>query len=240
MGIKVNLKNVRVGWLNVFEKAKDSTDKNGNLVKGKYQFTPYLEKNDQQIHKIEEAVLQVMTEALGSEKAAEKWMDKNFGFGNHSDKCAVRDLEERDTPVEGLEEGLYFKATSQKKPVIMTSVGEKQIERGLTINGDDIEGQEVYAGCYANVSVEFYWYKEFKNLCASALGIRFRADGEAFGGAGETADDSDLEDDDDKPRRKSRSNYEDETPRRKRRERDEDEDEEEEDERPRRRRNREQ
>ena len=39
MGIKVNLKNVRVGYLNAFEKSKDSTDKDGKLVKGKYKGT---------------------------------------------------------------------------------------------------------------------------------------------------------------------------------------------------------
>lgn len=115
----------------------------------------------------------------------------------------------------------------------MTSLGEKQIERGLTLDGDDIEGQEVYAGCYANVSVEFYWYDNYKTLLANILGVRFRKDGDAFGGAGETADDNDLSDDDedDKPSRRKE-----EKPSR-RRNRDEDEEDEEE-ERPRRRRNR--
>lgn len=221
MGIKINLKNVRVGWVNVFEKSKDATDQSGNLVKGKYQFTVYLEKDDPQISKLDETVLQVLSEGLKSEKAAEKWMEKNYGFGNHADKCAIRDLEEREKPIEGLEEGLYFKATSQKKPMIMTSAGEKQVERGLTIDGDDIEGKEVYGGCYANVSIEVYWYGDYKCLLVNALGIRFRADGEAFGGSGETATDDDLVDEDEKPARS-------------RRRRDEDEDEE--DERPRRRR----
>lgn len=235
MGQKLNLKNVRVGWLNAFEKAQDTTAPDGKLIKGKHQFTGYLEKNDPQISKLDAVVLEVLTEGLKSAKAAEKWMDRNYGFGNHADKCAVRDLAERDKPIEGLEEGLYFKATSQKRPVIMTSAGEKQIERGLTIDGDDIEGKEIYAGCYANVSVEVYWYDQFKTLLISFLGIRFRADGEAFGGAGETADENDLEDEDEKPAKsKRRNDAEDEKPRRKSR-RDEDDEEDEEEERPRRR-----
>ena len=230
MGIKLNLKNVRIGWVNVFEKAPDSVDKQGKPVKGKYQLYAYLDKNDPQISKLDATVLEVLTEGMKSAKAAEKWMDKNYGFGNHDDKCAVRDLAERDNKIEGLEEGLYFKATSQKRPVIMTSAGERQgSERGLTVDGGDIEGKEVYAGCYANISVEFYWYDKFKILNANLLGVRFREDGEAFGGAGEVATDNDLDDDDDKPskpkRRPSRDedDEEEERPRRKRRNYEDDE-----------------
>ena len=230
MGIKVNLKNVRVGWLNVFEKAADSVNQQGQPVKGKFQLTAYLEKNDPQLTKLDATVLEVLTEGLKSAKAAEKWLDKNYGFGNHADKCAIRDLAERDKPIEGLEEGIYFKATSQKRPVIMTSAGERQgSERGLTIDGDDIEGKEVYAGCYANISVEIYWYDAYKTLLVNLLGVRFREDGEAFGGAGEVATDNDLDDDDDKPskpkRRPSRDedDEEEERPRKKRRNYEEDE-----------------
>lgn len=233
MGIKLNLKNIRIGWVNVFEKAADSVNANGQPVKGKYQLTAYLDKNDPQISKLDATVLEVLTEGMKSVKAAEKWMDKNYGFGNHADKCAVRDLAERDKPIEGLEEGLYFKATSQKRPVIMTSAGERQgSERGLTVDGDDIEGKEVYAGCYANISVEIYWYDAYKTLLVNLLGVRFREDGEAFGGAGEVATDNDLDDDDDdddkpsKPKRRpgrDEDDEEEERPRKKRRNYEDDE-----------------
>lgn len=227
MGIKLNLKNVRVGWLNVFEKAPDQTI-DGQLKKGKFQLTAYLDKDDPQLNKLDATVLEVLTEGLKSARAAEKWMDKNYGFGNHADKCAVRDLAERDKPIEGLEEGIYFKATSQKRPVIMTSLGERQTERGLTVEGDDIEGKEVYAGCYANISVEIYWYDQYKTLLVNLLGVRFREDGAAFGGAGETANDDDLSDDDEKPSRAKRRPVEDdeeeeERPRKKRRSYEDDE-----------------
>lgn len=209
MGIKVNLKNVRIGWVNVFEKAPDQTI-DGQLKKGKFQLTAYLDKDDAQVNKLDAVVREVLTEGLKSDKAADRWMDKNYGFGNHADKCAIRDLAERDKPIEGMEEGIYFKATSQKRPVIMTSTGERQTERGLTVDGDDIEGKEVYAGCYANISVEVYWYDQYKTLLVNLLGVRFREDGEAFGGAGETATDDDLGDDDEKPQRKARRSYNDE------------------------------
>lgn len=237
MGQKVNLKNVRIGWVNVFERAPDQMPPDGGKpIKGKFQLTAYLDKKDPQIRKLDDVVLEVLTEGLKDRKAAEKWMDKNYGFGNHADKCAIRDLAERDKPIEGLEEGIYFKATSHKSVTVLTSLGEVQIKagmplprdgqfpRGLTIDGDDIEGQEVYAGCYANISVEIYWYDKFKTLMVNLLGVRFREDGDAFGGAGEVATDDDLDDEDEKPTRSRRS-------------RDED-DEDDEDERPRRRRNR--
>lgn len=243
MGIKLNLKRVRIGWVNVFEKAQDTTAPDGKPIKGKFQLTAYLDKDDPQINQLDATVLEVLTEGMKSAKAAEKWMDRNYGFGNHADKCAVRDLAERDKPIEGLEEGLYFKATSQKRPVIMTSTGERQIERGLTVDGDDIEGKEVYAGCYANISIEIYWYDAFKTLLVNLLGVRFREDGDAFGGAGETATDDDLGDDDDAPSRKPKprtsrrdADEEEEAPRRSRRSRvEEDDEDEEEEERPRRR-----
>ena len=242
MGQKINLKRVRIGWVNVFERAPDQTV-DGKIVKGKFQITAYLDKKDPQIRKLDDVVLDVLTEGLKDRKAAEKWLDKNYGFGNHADKCAIRDLAERDKPIEGLEEGIYFKATSQKKPVIMTSAGERQTEKGLTVDGDDIEGKEVYAGCYANISVEIYWYDAFKTLLVNLLGVRFRDDGEAFGGAGETATDDDLGDDDDAPARKPKprtsrrdADEEEEAPRRSRRSRvEEDDEDEEEEERPRRR-----
>ena len=226
MGIKVNLKQVRIGWVNVFEKAPDQTI-DGQLKKGKFQLTAYLDRDDPQLTKLDATVLEVLTEGMKSSKAAEKWMDKNYGFGNHADKCAIRDLAERDKPIEGLEEGLYFKATSQKRPVIMTSLGERQTERGLTVDGDDIEGKEVYAGCYANISVEIYWYDQYKTLLVNLLGVRFRGDGAAFGGAGETANDDDLADDDANENRRmvraplTRDEYE--QPRRKRRSYEDDE-----------------
>jgi len=238
MGIKLNLKNVRTGWLKVFEKAADDAEKG---IKGKYQGTFYLDKDDPQINQLDATVLEVLTEGLKSAKAAEKWMDRNYGFGNHADKCCVRDLGERDKPIEGLEEGLYIKATNQKRPLIMTSIGEKQTERGLTVDGDDIEGVEVYSGCYANVSLEIFWMEKYKCLGACLLGVRFRADGEAFGGAGETASDDDLGDDDDaparkpKPRASRRDVDEEEAPRRRSRRVEEDGEGEEEEERPRRR-----
>lgn len=74
MGVKLNLKNVRIGWVNVFEKAADSVGDDGKVIKGKYQATIYIDKDDPQINQLDATVLEVLTEGLKSAKAAEKWM----------------------------------------------------------------------------------------------------------------------------------------------------------------------
>ena len=201
--MKVNLKNVRVIWVYAFEKAKDTVDSNGVPIKGKYQATVLLNSDDPQIEKLEDAAFTVISEGLKSEAAAEKWMKRNYGFGNHTKECAVRDLAEREKPIEGHEEGLYLVTSSQKKPLIVTSLGEKQVERGLTIDGDDIEGEEIFSGCYANVSLDVYWNAKYKLLSIGLLGLRYKSEGEAFGGSGEQASADDLDDDDEKPVKKS-------------------------------------
>lgn len=201
--MKVNLKNVRVIWVYAFEKAKDTVDSKGVPIKGKYQATVLLNSDDPQIEKLEDAAFTVISEGLKSEAAAEKWMKRNYGFGNHTKECAVRDLAEREKPIEGHDEGLYLVTSSQKKPLIVTSLGEKQVERGLTIDGDDIEGEEIFSGCYANVSLDVYWNAKYKLLSIGLLGLRFKSEGEAFGGSGEQASADDLDDDDEKPVKKS-------------------------------------
>lgn len=201
--MKVNLKNVRVIWVYAFEKAKDTVDSKGVPIKGKYQATVLLNSDDPQIEKLEDAAFTVISEGLKSEAAAEKWMKRNYGFGNHTKECAVRDLAEREKPIEGHDEGLYLVTSSQKKPLIVTSLGEKQVERGLTIDGDDIEGEEIFSGCYANVSLDVYWNAKYKLLSIGLLGLRYKSEGEAFGGSGEQASADDLDDDDEKPVKKS-------------------------------------
>lgn len=201
--MKVNLKNVRVIWVYAFEKAKDTVDSKGVPIKGKYQATVLLNSDDSQIEKLEDAAFTVIAEGLKSEAAAEKWMKRNYGFGNHTKECAVRDLAEREKPIEGHDEGLYLVTSSQKKPLIVTSLGEKQVERGLTIDGDDIEGEEIFSGCYANVSLDVYWNAKYKLLSIGLLGLRYKSEGEAFGGSGEQASADDLDDDDEKPVKKS-------------------------------------
>lgn len=226
---KVNLKNVRLCFLHAFERAEPK--KNGE--KAAYKVCILLDKDDQQVEKLEDTALEVLTAKWGKREVAERWMSRNYARDS-SKECAVNDgdLREEVTPV--FENAIYINARSPKQPKIQTSLGEDQTEPGITVDGDPIEGKEIYAGCYANVSIEL-WAQDNehgKGLRAAILGLRFRADGEAFGGGGSTATDDDLSDDNDEPRsvsrRRSRDD-EDDAPRgksRNRRDRDEDEDDE--------------
>lgn len=249
MGIKVNLKNVRIAWFFGFEKAKAKNDGE----KDAYRVEILVDKDDHKnIAKLDEAALAVMTEALKSEKAAEKWLKRESGLdGNISKDCAIKDGDERDTEDENYEHKIWIRAKSYKQPRILTSEGEETRDGEEDLEGNDLEGKVPYGGCFANVSIELWGQNNDtgKGLRCNWLGVKFVEDGEAFGGGGgstERANDDDLDDDDDddaprrgkskpKPSRRSRDeDEEDEKPRR-RRSRDED-DEDEEEERPRRRR----
>lgn len=249
MGIKVNLKNVRIAWFYGFEKAKAKNDGE----KDAYRVEILVDKDDHKnIAKLDEAALAVMTEALKSEKAAEKWLKRESGLdGNISKDCAIKDGDERDTEDENYEHKIWIRAKSYKQPRILTSEGEETRDGEEDLEGNDLEGKVPYGGCFANVSIELWGQNNDtgKGLRCNWLGVKFVEDGEAFGGGGssERANDDDLSDDEDdaprrgkskpKPSRRSRDedeDEEDEKPRR-RRSRDED-DEDEEEERPRRRR----
>lgn len=250
MGIKVNLKNVRIAWFYGTEKAKAQNDGE----KDAYRVEILVDKDDHKnIAKLDEAALAVMTEALKSEKAAEKWLKRESGLeGNISKDCAIKDGDERDTEDENYEHKIWIRAKSYKQPRILTDLGEETRDGEEDLEGNDLEGKVPYGGCFANVSIELWGQNndKGKGLRCNWLGVKFVEDGEAFGGGGssERANDDDLDDDEDdaprrgkskpKPSRRSRDeddeDEEEEKPRR-RRSRDED-DEDEEEERPRRRR----
>ena len=252
MGIKVNLKNVRIAWFYGIEKSKAQNDGE----KDSYRVEILVDKDDHKnLAKLDEASLEVMTEALKSEKAAEKWLKRESGLeGNISKDCAIKDGDERDTEDENYEHKIWIRAKSYKQPRILTDEGEETRDGEEDLEGNDLEGKVPYGGCYANVSIELWGQNsdKGKGLRCNWLGVKFVSDGEAFGGGGssERANDDDLDDDEDdaprrgkskpKPSRRSRDeddDEEDEKPRRRRsRDEDDEDDEDEEEDRPRRRR----
>lgn len=236
---KVNLKNVRVCFLNIWE--RDTPKQAGQ--KPAYRAVILLDKEDPQVDKVEAAARAALTVKLKSEKNADKWMDRHYA--QDSKECAVRDGDERDEVTEEFEGMLYINAKSFKQPNIQTSLGEKQTEQGLTVEGDEIEGQEIYSGCYCNVSLDIWAWNNTngKGLGAGLLGLRFRDDGEAFGGGGSSCSDEDLDndDEDERPRKSKKSKRrddddEDDKPRKSKKSKRRDDDEDDEDEKPRKRR----
>ena len=164
MGIKLNLRKVNTAWVNVFEREKDRENDDGSITKGQYSATIILPSDHAQIDALYDTVYAVVEEALGA-ASAEKWMKSNYGEGKHMDKCAIKDIAERDNPFEDFPEGFYFKAKAQKQPLIVTSKkGETQVEQDFNVDGEQIEGEQVYSGCVANVSVEIWFSQKYKVL----------------------------------------------------------------------------
>lgn len=206
MGIKLNLRKVNTAWVNVFEREKDRENDDGSITKGQYSATIILPSDHAQIDALYDTVYAVVEEALGT-AAAEKWMKSNYGGGKHMDKCAIKDIAERDNPFEDFPEGFYFKAKAQKQPLIVTSKkGETQVEQDFNVDGEQIEGEQVYSGCMANVSVEIWFSQKYKVLGVNLLAIKYVGEGKAFGGSKVAASVDDLEDDeeDGAPRRERR------------------------------------
>lgn len=205
MGLKLNLRKVNTAWVNVFEREKDRENDDGSITKGQYSATIILTPDHAQIDEMYDTVYAVVEEALGA--AAEKWMKSNYGEGKHMDKCAIKDIAERDNPFEDFPEGFYFKAKAQKQPLIVTSKkGETQVEQDFNVDGEQIEGEQVYSGCVANVSVEIWFSQKYKVLGVNLLAIKYVGEGKAFGGSKVAASVDDLEDDeeDEAPRRERR------------------------------------
>ena len=117
---KVNLKNVRVCFLKIWE--RDTPKQDGQ--KPAYRAVILLDKEDPQVDKVEAAARAVLTDKLKSEKNADKWMDRHYA--QDCKECAVRDGDERDEVTEEFEGMLYINAKSFKQPIIQTSLGEKQ------------------------------------------------------------------------------------------------------------------
>ena len=206
MGIKLNLRKVNTAWVNVFEREKDRENDDGSITIGQYSATIILPSDHAQIDALYDTVYAVAEEALGA-AAAEKWMKSNYGEGKHMDKCAIKDIAERDNPFEDFPEGFYFKAKAQKQPLIVTSKkGETQVEQDFNVDGEQIEGEQVYSGCVANVSVEIWFSQKYKVLGVNLLAIKYVGEGKAFGGSKVAASVNDLEDDeeDEAPRRERR------------------------------------
>lgn len=223
---KVNLRNVRVCFLKIWER---DTPKQADQ-KPAYRAVILLDKEDPQATKLEEAAHAVLTDKLKSEKNADKWMDRHYA--QDSKECCVRDGDEREEVTEEFEGMLYINAKSFKQPKIQTSEGETQTEQGVTVDGDDIEGKEIYSGCYCNVSLDIWAWNNTngKGLGCGLLGLRFRDDGDAFGGGGgESATDDDLGDDDEDDRKSSKRKPKKDDKKKSRRSRDEDDDDEEDD-----------
>lgn len=175
---KVILKNVRLSYANIW--APRETD-SGEM---KYSAALLIPKTDKKtVMSINKAIEAAKIE--GKSKLANK-----AGKIPSNIKLPLRDADEEGKDEDEVYAGHYFiNANSNRKPQIVDRAKEAIEDR-----------DEVYSGCYANVSVNFFAYNSNGNIgIGCGLGnIQKLKDGERLGG-GSTADEDfeELEDDED-------------------------------------------
>lgn len=164
--MKYTLKNVRLSFPSLFQKAKF------NGVETKYEATLLLDK---------EAHADIIKEL--QKGIAEKIKTDLKGAKLGADKICLRDGD--DTSYDGYEGCMTFKAANNKRPLV--------IDRDKTPLTE--EDGKIYSGCYVNAIVELWSQNnEYgKRINGNLLGVQFFRDGEAFASSGETAGVDDFE-----------------------------------------------
>lgn len=162
MATKVILKNVRLSYANIWDPrpARDGQEP-------KYGVSLILPKSDKaQVAKVRKAIEEAIEK--GKEDRGAAWA-KN----PNSLKLPLRDgdVDRSDDPV--YENAFFIGANSKNQPQIVDARVEPILDRA-----------EVYSGCYANVSVNFYPYdtQGNKGVAAGLGNIQKVRDGEPLGG----------------------------------------------------------
>jgi hypothetical protein len=179
---KVITGKVRLSYANIFE------PKSINGSDPKYSVSLIIPKDDTQMVKtIEKAI----------ENAKERDKGKWNGKVPANLKLPLRDGNEERPEDEAYENSYFLNANSNRPPAVVGTERDKSTGKAIQLYEDD-----VYSGCYARVSINFYGFNASGNKgIACGLGnIQKVEDGERLGG-GSTAeedfefDDVDVEDD---------------------------------------------
>lgn len=172
---KVVLANVRLSYANIFEpKAFEGQEP-------KYSVSLIIPKSDTHtVGLIEQAIANAL--AQGKEKF---WSGKEpKGL-----KLPLRDGDE-DREDEAYADSYFINASSKQAPQVVGKERDKATGKPIPLGEED-----VYSGCYANVSVNFYPYNNVsKGIAAGLNNIQKEADGEALAGKANASDDFDFED----------------------------------------------
>lgn len=168
---KVLLANVRLSYANIFEpKAFEGQEP-------KYSVSLIIDKNDKDTIKlINEAI-----ESARSQGAEKFWNGKI----PKSLKMPLRDGDEERDEDEAYQNAFFINANSKTAPQVVGTVRSKATGKCVELGSDD-----VYSGCYANVSINFYPYNNISKGVAAGLGnIQKCADGEPLGAGRTKAED---------------------------------------------------
>lgn len=175
---KVLLTNVRLSYPALFE------PRGFEGQEPKYSASLIIPKNDRKS-------LEIIKEAI--ENAKKVALERGVFKGNKIPanlKTPVRDGD-TERPDDEVYEGAYFiNANSKHAPAVVGK--EKDISSGKAISlGED----DVYAGCYINVTINFYGYSQAgNNGIAAGLGnVQKEGEGERLGGRSSAENDFDFE-----------------------------------------------
>lgn len=187
MAKKIQIKNVRGAFLNIFE-AQDDHGFNGKFI---------ISPDHPQIKEIEKAINDVAKEKWGDKAAkivaAFSWTGKKPDTALAKDEYRNNDGDTYD----GFEDMWYISAKGKSRPAIFDR------DRTPLSASDGV----IYAGCHLNIIVEIWAQdnKYGKAVRAELKGVQFLRDGDAFGGGApvsadefdkvEDADDSGFGDD---------------------------------------------
>lgn len=181
MAKKLQVKNVRGAFLNIFE-AQEEHGFNGKFI---------LSPDHPQAKEIEKAILDVAKEKWGAK--ADKIVAAFNWSGKKPDTALAKGeyLNQDGDAYDGFEDMWYISAKAKTRPLVIDQ------QRNPVAQTDGL----IYAGCYLNVIIEIWAQdnKFGKAVRAELKGVQFVRDGDAFGGgAPASVDDFDeVEDGDD-------------------------------------------
>ncbi len=175
---KVVTGKVRLSYANIFE------PKSINGSDPKYSVSLIIPKSDkQQIKVIEEAI------ENAKERDKNKLVNKSGKIPANL-KTPLRDGDEDRPEDENYADCYFLNANSTKAPAVVGLEIDKSSGKAIPLGSDD-----VYSGCYARVSVNFYGFNTNGNTgIACGLGnIQKVDDGERLGGGSNAEDDFEFE-----------------------------------------------
>lgn len=166
---KVVVANARLSYANVFEpKAFEGQE-------AKYSVSLIISKDDKDTIKLINEAIDNATED-GKEKY---WSGKK----PRGMKLPLRDGDE-EREDEAYKNSFFINASSKNAPQVVGKQKDSATGKAISLGSD-----EVYSGCYANVSLNFYPFNNVSKGVAAGLGpIQKEADGEPLGGVAAKAE----------------------------------------------------
>jgi len=172
---KVITGKVRLSYANLFE------PKSINGSEPKYSVSLIIPKDDtQMVETIKQAI----------ENAKERDKGKWNGKIPANLKLPLRDGDEERPDDEAYANSYFINANSTKAPAVVGTEKDKVTGKAIPLGED-----EVYSGCYARVSINFYGFNAAGNKgIACGLGnVQKVADGERLGGGSSAEEDFEFE-----------------------------------------------